>query len=179
MKVDKRILIAIVAVIIIVAVAAIGAIFLLADEPSAALVKNDDYVLYDVSVNATYVGQFEGYMNITFHNVTANGCDVRTEINIPEWNIANSSKHLDGLVVLTTLDDLGELRESNIRLNTTFGPKQVDQYTLYDGGVAWHSWCGSNPLVQYKISYAEFGVDIYFIIHNTSVDSVKTGNSWQ
>lgn len=117
-------------------------------------------------------------MNITIHNATGSGCDVRIETHIPGVLMTNSTVHIAGRPALATMAELGDLYESHLLLNTTFGQKDVNRYTRYVEGTAWHYYCGTDPLVQYRIVYVEFGIEMTFTIQNTSVDDVRTGNNW-
>lgn len=176
MKKNGKILVALVAVVAVVAV--IGAAILLTAMPNLAFVKEGDYVLFDVSVDTAFSGHFEGTANMTFANVTGHGCDVRTEFNVPGWVFQNTSSHLDKLTALTTSEEIGTLNESHLQLSTALGVKNVNLYTKLVDGVYWYSWCGTDPLVQYKIVVTQPYVDTTFTIHSTNVDSVRTGNAW-
>jgi hypothetical protein len=170
---DKKVIIAIIAVaaIVMIVVAAV----VLIGMSRIVFLKSGDYVTYDVTGVDQYGNPISGQMILTILNATATSYDAKAEY--PGLNVPTRTEHFDRVPVFTTLADLGTKTQSNVKLETAYGNKTVDVYQKNTDGQVWTSYAGSNPLVQYKIVVTIGSASMTFVLSETNIEKVKTGNA--
>jgi hypothetical protein len=170
---DKKVIIVIIAVaaVVVIAVAAV----VLIGMSRVVFLKSGDYVRYDVTGVDQYGNPISGQMILTVLNATATSYDAKYEY--PGLGIPTTTQHINQVPALTILADLGTKTQSNVKLETAFGNKTVDAYLKNTEGQVWTSYAGSNPLVQYKIVVTIGSASMTFVLSETNIEKVRTGNA--
>jgi hypothetical protein len=170
---DKKVLIGILAVAVVIVV--IVAAFALTVLSQVVFLKNGDYATFDVTGTDQNGNPISGQMKMTVSNVTGASCDFLYEY--PGLGVPTSIHHMNQVPALTTPSDLGSKTQDNVNLPTVFGNKNVNIYVKNVDNQVWTSYAGVNPLVQYKIVVTIGSGTMIFVLSQTNIDKVKTGNA--
>jgi hypothetical protein len=170
---DKKVIIGIVAVAVVIVV--IGAAFALTVLSQVVFLKNGDYVTFDVTGTDQNGNPISGQMRMTVSNVSGASCDFLYEY--PGLGVPTSTHHMSQVPALTTPADLGSRTQNNVNLPTAYGDKTVNVYVKNVDNQVWTSYAGVNPLVQYKIVVTIESGTMTFVLSQTNIDKVKTGNA--
>ncbi len=172
-KNDKVAIAVILAVVAVVAVAGAAITFNASSrEPS---LQSGDYVVYTVAGVDQASNPITGSMKVTFLNVTATGCDAKSEYT--GLNIPTSYQHISGTSSFTGTADLGTKTRTGDVLVTIYGEKRVDVYVKQMSGGTMMTYAGANPLVPYKMDFSNGSAFMTFTIGSTNIDLIKNANA--
>ena len=172
-KNDKIALVAIVAVVAVIAGA--GVAIMITGGHSGPSIHSGDFIVYTIAGVDAASNPISASMRVTFLNVTAAGCDAKTEYT--GLNIPTSWQHITGTSSFSGTADLGTKTQTDSTLVTVYGEKRVNVYVMSLSTGTMTTYAGANPLVPYKMEFSGNGAFMTFSIGPTNIDLVKTSNA--